>query len=350
MIQLNNPFNPTFGIHNNSFITRDSEFMEVINAFNDPNSSNLYIITGLRGVGKTALLNNLVEYFSHDDEWITININPEENILEQIASGIYNNLSNKLSFTKKEISFSFSGISFKISGDEPISDINYLLRRLLKLVKDKNKKVLISIDEVSPNKNIKSFVHSFQLFSNESYPVYSLMTGLYENISSLENEKNLTFLYRAPKIELGPLSIARIKESYIKLLDISDGEAKALAILTNGYPFAYQVLGSLVWIRKSTVIDDNLLASYDDILSKRSYEKIWSELPNGERDILHAISLTDGSVSSILENTSIKINKLSVYRSRLIKRGLIISPERGILKLVLPRFKDFIINLYEYDI
>ena len=69
------------------------------------------------------------------------------------------------------------------------------------------------------------------------------MTGLYENINNLQNEKNLTFLYRAPKIELKPLNIRRIANNYKANFNLSDEDANHMAALTNGYPFAFQVLG-----------------------------------------------------------------------------------------------------------
>lgn len=46
------------------------------------------------------------------------------------------------------------------------------------------------------------------------------MTGLYENIYDLQNEKSLTFLYRAPKIILEPLNYTAIKSHYMRIFDI----------------------------------------------------------------------------------------------------------------------------------
>jgi len=40
------------------------------------------------------------------------------------------------------------------------------------------------------------------------------MTGLFENIDALQNEKNLTFLYRAPKVKLQPLDKGAVKQKY----------------------------------------------------------------------------------------------------------------------------------------
>ena len=58
---------------------------------------------------------------------------------------------------------------------------------------------------------MRSFAHDFQSLLRDDYPVFALMTGLYENIYDLQNEKSLTFLYRAPKIILEPLNYTAIK-------------------------------------------------------------------------------------------------------------------------------------------
>ncbi len=71
------------------------------------------------------------------------------------------------------------------------------------------------------------------------------MAGLFDNISNLQNEKSLTFLYRAPKIFLEPLSIPAITTSYRSVFNISPSEAVEMAKLTKGYPFAFQILGYL---------------------------------------------------------------------------------------------------------
>ena len=44
------------------------------------------------------------------------------------------------------------------------------------------------------------------------------MTGLFENISALENSNNLTFLLRTPKIFLKPLNSRAITMSYEKYI------------------------------------------------------------------------------------------------------------------------------------
>ena len=49
----------------------------------------------------------------------------------------------------------------------------------------KNKKVIITIDEVTANTDMRIFASQFQIFMRKEYPVYLIMTGLYENIYAI---------------------------------------------------------------------------------------------------------------------------------------------------------------------
>ena len=99
-----------------------------------------------------------------------------------------------------------------------VSKIETLLDRLNK----KGKKVLITIDEAVANENMRIFASQFQIFIRKNYPVFLIMTGLYENIYEIQNDPVLTFLLRAPKIILGPLGINQIKNEYQNIFQIDD--------------------------------------------------------------------------------------------------------------------------------
>jgi ribosomal protein L20A (L18A) len=168
------------------------------------------------------------------------------------------------------------------------------------------------------------------------------MTGLYENIYELQNEKTLTFLYRAPKIELRPLNIGMIAEKYKSIFELTDEEATEMAKETRGYPFAFQVLGYLCF--KHNTGWHNVLPEFSQYLEEYVYEKIWSELSKGDKELLVAMAKTnDTKVEAIRKIIKKASNSFSVYRNRLIKKGLIISPEYGHLEFTLPRFKEFVL-------
>ncbi len=153
------------------------------------------------------MLTSISKYFVEQDDWIVVGLNPEDDMREALAAKLYTSTKVKHLFLEKNFNFSFHGISFSISGKNPILNIDDLLDKMLKEIARHHKKILITIDEVTNNSYMKQLALSFQMFIRDDYHLFILATGLFENISSLENEKNLTFLIRAPKLYLSPLNL-----------------------------------------------------------------------------------------------------------------------------------------------
>ena len=206
---------------------------------------------------------------------------------------------------------------------------------------------MITLDEVVSNNHVKEFAGTFQILMRKKLPVFLLMTGLYENIRQLQNEKTLTFLYRAPMEILSPLNQNAIRRSYAATFQMSSEEAAKLAALTKGYAYAYQVLGYLYWKYNveegRSFTPEQLLPDYDAYLEEYSYEKIWFELPATEKQIIAYLILSGKlSVSELREKTSLKTYEFSVYRDRLKKKGIVDVSEYGFLSLNLPRFEEIL--------
>ena len=145
------------------------------------------------------------------EDWIVIDLNPERDLLQSFAANLSNYPSLSEVFREAKINLSFLGLGVEIEGASPITDLNVAVTRMLEKIKKKHKRVLVTIDEAVCNDTMKEFVSLFQIYMRQDLPVFLLMTGLYENIYELQNEKTLTFLYRAPKIELRPLNIGMRK-------------------------------------------------------------------------------------------------------------------------------------------
>ena len=142
------------------------------------------------------------------------------------------------------------------------------------------------------------------------------MTGLYENIYDLQNDKALTFLYRAPKIMLEPLNYTAIRKNYMDIFKIEITQAEKMTELTKGYPFAFQVLGYLYWEYRADKKLEEILPEYDQYLDEYVYSKIWSELSMQDKEILTVISVTgETRVKNIRESLSMNSNLFSVYLS-----------------------------------
>lgn len=338
----NNPFTLMFGREPNLAIHREDLYSQITMDFQSNLPSNqLYMLIGARGAGKTVLLSEIYDYFDKDSDWICVDVNPHRSILEDLAAALYEKGKTRHLFLKGSFDISFHGISFSLEGKEPVSSISSVVEKMLMYLKKHNKKVLITLDEVTSNQNVQEFSHDFQSYIRKGYPVFMLMTGLYENILPLQNNKALTFLYRTPKILLKPLDKIAIKDSYKKALSISDGLALQLAELSKGYGFGYQLIGHLFF--EHGKIDDELLRQYDEKLRINCYEKIFSSVSENESRVLFALIDSEKKrTADIMFETGFDNKNYSVYRERLIQKGIVIAPANGYLSLALPRFAEFL--------
>ena len=82
--------------------------------------------------------------------------------------------------------------------------------------------------------------------------------------------------------------------------------------------------------------------TFGQLPSSYVYEKIWSALPKTEKAYLSCSSNETMPVDEIITKVPYNEKSCSVYRDRLIKRGLINGDEHGKVSLVLPRFDIFI--------
>lgn len=341
---MKNPFSLTFGKEPLSLISRNLQNEEIISSFKADNPDyQVCMITGVRGSGKTVAMTTIANELRQDENWLVVDLNPERDLLNALAAELSTNKDIFAYLKNAQINISAFGFGVGISGEQEIKDVTVLLNTILENITKENKRILVTIDEVTANKNIKEFVSQFQIFIRKNYNVFLLMTGLYENIYDLQNEKSLTFLYRAPKIELKPLSIPLIMQKYKEIFALKDEQALAMAKLTEGYPFAYQVLGYLCFKNKTSY--EKVLFEFDSCLEEYVYEKIWSELSSMDKVILAAMAKSSSTkVASIREAANLDSNIFNVYRKRLLKKGVVRTPEYGHLAFSLPRFREFVLR------
>lgn len=200
------------------------------------------------------------------------------------------------------------------------------------------------------NSHVRDFANLYQYLVREDLPVFLLMAGLYDNVERLQNVEHLTFLYRAPKIRLEALGMRSIALNYERILCIDHREAQRMARLTNGYPFAFQLLGQRAWEHHG--LTDEAFDEYRTQLSELSYDKIWSELSDGDRSMAHGIATApSSSVMDVRSILDLKSNEFSPYRRCLIRMGVIDGSERGKVSFTLPLFRAYVLERYgEIDI
>ena len=340
-----NPFTITFGIEPSAPIKRIKEAEKITSDFSaDPITNYVYIITGPRGSGKTVLLSSVSNYLAKNDDWIVVDPGPKDQILENVASEIYETTTAKRLFLKGEFSFSFQGVSFSLKGKEPVTTVISLIKKMVGYLNKKGKRVLITIDEVDNSPEMKKFVQAYESLIRHGYKILLLMTGLYENVSRLQDDTTLTFLYRAPKIALEPLNLAAIASSYETHLGIGQDKAVTLAKFTNGYAYAYQVLGHLLYDKGEKELSKETISEFDQYMGDYVYDKVFSELSSNEQHLLLSFKTNEiVKVEDLRKRSGFNSKTMSVYRDRLLKKGILQSPKYGYLKFSFPRFFEYLL-------
>ena len=341
---MQNPFSLSFGKEPLSYISRDFQNEEILSSFTADNPSyQVCMITGVRGSGKTVAMTAIANKLRSDPAWVIVDLNPERDLLNQAAAELSCRRELLQLFRDAKINLSFLGMGVEIDGEPPVTDVAIALRRMLEKLTKSGKRVLFTVDEASSTQYFRAFASQIQIYMREGLNVFLLMTGLYENIADLQDSKTLTFLYRAPKIELKPLNIGLIAAKYREIFELSDETAMAMAKVTEGYPFAFQVLGYLCWDRKLPW--EKVLPEFDAYLEEFVYDKIWSESSGKDKEIIAAICKSEtGKVESVRTEAGVSSSLFNVYRKRLIRRGIIYSPTYGYVAFTLPRFREFVLR------
>ena len=341
---MGNPFTLSFGKKPLEEIARPVQISEILEAFTtDPINQQIYMLTGVRGSGKTVLLTDISNRLRTEEDWIVVELNPTTDLLQSLTVKLIRNEACAEIFRKAKLNMGFPGLTAELDLNATAADLETSLQRMLESLARRNKRVLVAIDEVTDSENMRIFASSFQIFIRQELPIFLLMTGLYENIEDLQNEKNLTFLYRAPKISLPALNINAIASRYRSLFHLSREEASDMARLTSGYPFAFQTLGYLTWQRG--VSYQEVMTEYRQYLEDFVYDKIWSELSPKDRTLVGAIAASEsGEIGDIMKRADFSRQEFSPYRKRLIRKGIVETGVRGKLSFSLPLFREYVMD------
>ena len=338
------PYSLMFGKEPKQIISRVMQKETILDSFREE-TGQMYIITGVRGSGKTVLMTEVSKQLQSEG-WEVAELNPKRDMLQSLASKLGSKKNLADIFKNAKLNLSFFNIGIEISGAVQITDIETALSEMLKGMKKHGKRLLITVDEAASTEEMQIFANSFQILARQDLPVYLLMTGLYENIRELQNEKTLTFLYRAPKIALNPLNLSIIKDNYKRNLDVSDEEARRMAELTKGYAFAFQVLGYFTWEYKG--LNDEVCNIYRHYLEEYVYDKIWSELSGNDKRVAYGIAKSEtGKISDIRGFLEMDNNGFNPYRKRLIDKGIIDGKNYGYVFFTLPLFDEYVVGKYE---
>ena len=350
------PFTRTPGIAGAAYIDTGIAD-EIIDSFTSAESSKyVYKITGIRGSGKSVEYGKVIRTLKDNKKWLVYTISAAGDAVKTLIAklSMESFIDSKSRVTEVSSSASASGNVYVASGKgeisvgKKISDNEHFYSdeaMLTKMVSEANKKkynVLVGVDDISKTPEMVKLLSMIGSMILEGMHIYLVVTGLSENIEEFSAEKNLTFFKRADELEIKGLNKFDITAMYQKLLKIDTLEAKKIEEETQGYAYAYQVLGSLYFSKKNEETISDIIPEFERIMFRDSYDLVWQSLTKGEKEVVRCICKTkDGKAEDIKK---LMKNRASypVYRSRLLNKHLVRDEERGSLKLCLPHFDRFV--------
>ncbi|MBE5917677.1 MAG: ATP-binding protein [Pseudobutyrivibrio ruminis] len=363
-----NPFSPIFGGKPNIFFGRE-RILELFDyaMVNVGSDDRALFITGTRGSGKTALLEQLSIRAGNRGRRV-IDLGPENTIAQLVHE-----LSNYDEITKTvnpQASVDILGFGGAINVGA-ISKTEHIgresLQSLLLDVCSKSKDgILVTVDEVQkvPLDDVSTLCNAFQMASRKGYDIMLAVAGLPYAYTAITRHEGCTYLRRASHEELGLFTWDEANNAFssifssIKGLSVSADLIDKMNSSSYGHPYLMQLLGYHLILNINRHSDEKkhvvTIEEIDEATSvsliaynEHALRPIIDELPNSETEYLIKMSqcLDEdrlASTADIAKSLKTNQNKLSRTRAYLINNGIIASPEHGKVMFCIPYLADYV--------
>ncbi len=361
MVELRNPFTPTFGIVPPFMAGRSHLIDDILRALDsgpgDPNLSTMFI--GARGTGKTALLSYLAtEALGHG--WIAVSVAATPGMLEDIYE---QTCEVAAEYVDREDLPRIKGMSLgrilSVEWESPRPDEgNWRTRmtRLLKALEAYEIGVLFTVDEVSASSDeMIAFASTYQMLVREGRRVGLLMAGLPHQVSGLLRNESVSFLRRSVQHRLGNIPDQEIAFALQRTVEgggrhVDDDALNIMVSAVGGFPYMMQLVGFRAWgiepdspsITPRAAQQGVELARGD--MEQRVFAPTYYELSEGDLRYLRAMLKDEGvsRTSDIARRMGVTSNYASQYRLRLVEQGVVGERGRGKVAIELPYFKEYL--------
>jgi len=384
---IKNPFSPGAGSPPPELVGREAVLEQarvLLGRIIRKRSEKSILLTGLRGVGKTVLLNE-IEQMARRDGYRTIFVEAHENTalgpliipylrtllfdLDRMA-GMSDKVKRGLSVLRSfigSLSLTVGDVTFGLdvepekgtadSGNLEI-DLSSLFVAIGEAAEDRQSAVAILIDEIQyfSQKELGALIMAMHKMQQRRLPLLLLGAGL-PTLPGLAGEAKsyAERLFNFP--DVGALSqedaaIALKGPAQMGGIDFDPAALREIFRLTKGYPYFLQEWGYQAWnLAPSSPITLQVVqeatAAVIPRLDQNFFRVRFDRLTPSEKNFLRAMAELGpglcrmGDIGSLLK---LKATSLSPVRSRLIKKGMIYSPAYGDLAFTVPLFNEFMIR------
>lgn len=347
-------------------------------------SEKSFLFVGLRGVGKTVLLNR-IRTIAEEFHYKTIFIEAHENkplsemLIPPIRSVLFSldsfkNISHKVKKSLRVLSSFMSTVKVTYNdielglvppeeGSADSGDLEFdlpnLIESLAEAAKDRETCIAIIIDEIQylKEKELSSLIMSAHKISQRQLPLILIGAGLPQLLALAGDSKSYAErLFDYPAV--GALNDSDAKNALqepVKSQGIEFTEDALNEIInqTKGYPYFLQEWGYHAWnlAEKSPIgLDIANKATAESLahLDESFFKVRFDRLTHREKDYLHALAkLGPGPQRSrdLASKFGVKTQAVAALRDGLIKKGMIYSPSHGETEFTVPLFDEFMIRM-----
>lgn len=384
---LPNPYRPGAGMSPAYLAGRDNtihEAQNILQAMNYGYSARSVVYYGLRGVGKTVLLNyieNLADEMDLPSEYMEI-AERDRSFQYQMALHIYK-LINRLSLLKNieshikkalsilkafTIKYGCDDISIEVNPANGISDTGNLANDMTELflalgviAQKQNKGVVLFIDEIQYIKDseFEALMEAIHRTNQKNYPIVIFSAGL-PKIAKIAGDVKSYAERLFDFIEIDSLNNEEAKLALIEpakrfQINYTDEAVNKIIEITQGYPYFLQEYGKWVWEckKEESIIDIKIVnKAYDKFeqsLDKAFFKVRHDRATAREIEFMTAMVACEKLPCSTKEIANImgeSIQAISPLRAQLIHKGFIYAAKRGEVDFTVPQFDKYLKRVY----
>lgn len=367
---------------------RDDDIAEVTQLF-DAITMNIpvqsVIFSGLRGVGKTVLLNKLQSIAEEEDVFCRhIEVEGRDDFISQIAfcsQAFLRMVSAKEKFKSliqkpldaiKSLVVSFNPedntFSFSVQEKELYKSVNLTqsLTELFVAIGETAYKtetpICFFIDEIQYMKSseLGALIAALHRSNQMGYPIMIVGAGLPKIYKMLSDEKSYSerlFVYK----EIGSLSQSQSRKAIempAKKMGVfyTDGAIDRIIAITKGYPFFIQQMCQIVYNESDCdmIVEadvDNSVHDFYKTLDNGFFKVRYERCSETDKKFVFAMVQCGElpcTISNVADNLGKSVNQVSATRAQLINKGVVYSIRYKELDFTVPEFDSHIKRLDEY--
>lgn len=339
------------------------------------------VLTGLRGVGKTVLLNEMHRY-ADASEWLTVRLEARRDTGG--AQAVRRTLARDLVVAARKLSRgsvtsrmrdalgTISSFNFKIgatgielnvdvssgradSGD-PEVDLLELVEDVSLALAERGRAFALFIDEMQDLdvETMGALIAAQHAASQRGWPFYIVAAGLPNLprvLTDVRSYAERLFSYR-PIGQLSRTDATQALRDPAERLGASFA-GRSLDVLLDaagGYPYFIQEYGQAAWnLASGKIIDESdaeaAVSFGTEQLDAGFYRSRWERGTPAERRMLYAMAADgDGpsTTSAVARRMGIQVSSLGPYRANLISKGLVFAPEHGQIAFTVPGMGGYV--------